>query len=316
VALVSLSSGNSAFEWAGLAKGATPGRPGVNPLRVRTIYQVDHATAEQLKGTGKNLGVLSDAQAAKKEFNITPGAVSGSNGYSGFSFVDGDKFEISTEGHPGDIAANLKSVEEAKDMADFVMVAQHMSISEAKRGDTPVKAAVDFARKSIDSGADMYIGHGWHTFLGIEIYKNKPIIYGLGNFFWQSSYIPRVPADEYESYGYSMDELTSLRPAVGSLHPEGNQDWAWSAIFQFKFENRKLTTITLHPVEMGMDFSGEKPKAYRQVGGGEHPYLDGSPRMAHGASAQKILERAQKLCAMRGTKLEIADGVGTIKIPA
>jgi poly-gamma-glutamate synthesis protein (capsule biosynthesis protein) len=314
IAMLAISSGNSAFEWAGLAKGATPGRPGINPIRVRTVYQVDHATAEQLKATGKNLGVLSDAAAAKKEFNITPGAISGSNGYSGFSFVDGDKFEITTENHPGDVAANLKSVEEAKAMADFVIVAQHMSISEARRGDTPVKAAVDFAHKTIDSGADIYIGHGWHTFLGIEVYKNKPIIYGLGNFFWQSAYIPRVPADEYESYGYSMDELVGLRPAVGSLHPEGDSNWAWSAVFQFKYENKKITAITLHPIEMGYDFTGDKPKPNRQVGSGDHPYLDGSPRMAHGANAQKILERAAKLCALRGTKVEIADGIGTIKI--
>ena len=316
VSLVSISSGNSAFEWAGLAKANTPGRPGINPIRLRTVYQVDHSTADQLKATGKNLGILSDAAAAKKEFNITPGASSGSNGYSGFTFRDGDNFAITTENHPGDVAENLKSVEEAKDMANFVMVAQHMSVSEQRRGDSPVAAAVDFARKAIDAGADIYVGHGWHTFLGIEIYKNKPIIYGVGNFFWQSQFITRVPADEYESYGYDMDGLVGLRPAVGALHPEGGIDWAWSAVYKFKFENGKIAEIKLHPVEMGYDFTIEKPIPNRQIGTGAHPYLDGSPRLAHGVAAQKILGRAQKLCALRGTKLEIADGVGTIKISA
>ncbi len=314
VAMVSISSGNSAFEWAGLSKGVVPGRPGVNPIRVKTVYEVDHATAAQLKAAGKNLGVLTDAAAAKKDFNITPGAISGSNGYSGFNFVDGEKFSITTENHPGDVAGNLKSIDEAKSMANFVIVAQHMSISEAKRGDSPVKAAVDFARKAIDAGADIFVGHGWHTFLGIEIYKEKPIIYGVGNFFWQSEFIPRVPADEYESYGYDLNQLTSYNPSIGDLHPAGSEDWAWSAVYQFKFENKKISQIVLHPVEMGFDFSGDKPKRNREVGSGAHPYLDGSPRIAHGASAQKILERAQKICALRGTKLEIADGIGTIRI--
>ncbi len=176
----------------------------------------------RFKAAGKSLKFPRWLQAAKAEFNITPGASSGSNGYSGFSFVDSGKFEITTEGHPKDIEGNLRSVDEARQMADFVMIAQHNSVSEGRRGDMPCKFVVDFARKPTDAGADMYIGHGWHTALGLEIYKDKPVIYGLGNFFWQSQYIARVPADEYGSYGYDMDELTSLRPAVGSLHPEGN----------------------------------------------------------------------------------------------
>src|SRR5258706_15948977 len=69
MALISLSSGNSAFEWAGLGKGKIPGRPGVNPLRVKTTYQVPHATAEQFKTAARSLGVISAAAAARKEFN-------------------------------------------------------------------------------------------------------------------------------------------------------------------------------------------------------------------------------------------------------
>ena len=80
-------------------------------------------------------------------------------------------------------------------MADFVLVAQHNSTSESGRGTKPSAFIVDFARKAIDAGADMYLGHGWHTFLGIEIYKGKPIFYGLGSFFWESQWITDVPAD-------------------------------------------------------------------------------------------------------------------------
>jgi poly-gamma-glutamate synthesis protein (capsule biosynthesis protein) len=200
--------------------------------------------------------------------------------------------------------------------AIFVMMAHHNSVSEGGHGETPTKFVVDFAKKAIDAGADMYIGHGWHTALGIEIYKNKPIVYGLGNFFWQSSFIERKPADQFESYGYDMDELTTLHPAIGNLHPAGNEHWAWSAVYQFTFENKKVTEIRMHPIEMGMDFSKEKPVVNRQIGSGPHPYLDGSPRMAHGASAQKILERMQRVCAQWGTKLDIRDGVGIVRVSA
>ncbi len=42
---------------------------------------------------------------------------------------------------------------------------------------------VAFARAMIDSGADIFIGHGPHLPRAIELYKNKFIAYSLGNFF-------------------------------------------------------------------------------------------------------------------------------------
>jgi poly-gamma-glutamate capsule biosynthesis protein CapA/YwtB (metallophosphatase superfamily) len=316
VALISISSGNIASEWAGLPKGSIPGRPGINPLRLFMKYMVNHDAAEQLKAIGKSLGVLRTSASAPQEFNITPGPQSGP---SDFAFVEGDRSEIYTVGHPMDIEGNLRSIDEAKQMADLVMVAHHCNISEGARGDLPCKFARDFAKKAIDAGADIYIGHGWHKTLGIEIYKNKPIIHGVGNFFAQNEYIQRVPADSYEAYGHDIDQLTTLTPAAYPLHPglqTGDGTWWHSAVFQLKFENKKLTEIRLHPVEMGWDVSGEKPVRTRPVGTGPHPLTDGVPRMATGANAKKILERIQKLSADYGTNIEIKEGIGIAKIPA
>jgi poly-gamma-glutamate capsule biosynthesis protein CapA/YwtB (metallophosphatase superfamily) len=190
----------------------------VNPLRLKKLFVVPSDTANMLRETGKKLGTLSDAAAAQKEFNITPGAISGSNGFSGSAFLEGDRFDITTVSHPGDLAANLRSIEAAKAMADFVMVAHHNSVSEKSRGESVPAFQIDFARKAIDAGADIYLGHGWHTALGIEIYKGKPIVYGMGNFFWQSNYIDRKPADQYESYGFDVDRLMSFNP---SSHESG-----------------------------------------------------------------------------------------------
>lgn len=314
MALVSIASGDSAFEWAGLPKGPSEGRPGVNPLRVRTIYEVPHDTAAQLKAAGKGLGVLNDAKAAKADFNITPGASSGSNGYAGFTFRDGDQFRITTEASPADVKGNLRSIDQANAMADYVMVAQHNSTSQGHRGDDPSDFIVKFAREAIDQGADVYLGHGWHTFVGIEIYKGKPIFYGLGSFFWESQFVARPPADEYESYNNDMDTLTSLTPAAGNLHPEGTPDWGWSAVFGLKYVDKKLVEITLHPIEMGYDYSSDKPHVFRTVGRGEEKYLDGSPRLARGANARAILGKLQRLCKLRGTDMEIRGELGVIEL--
>ena len=38
----------------------------------------------------------------------------------------------------------------------------------------------------IEAGADVVTGHGPHVLRGIEIHRDKPILYSLGNFvFWQ-----------------------------------------------------------------------------------------------------------------------------------
>jgi hypothetical protein len=88
-----------------------------------------------------------------------------------------------------------------------------------------------------------------------------------------------------------------------------------AAVYPFKFENKKLTEIRLHPIEMGWDVSGEKPVRTRPVGTGPHPKTDGVPRTASGTNAQKILKRIKKLSAAYGTNIEIKDGIGMAKIP-
>lgn len=34
----------------------------------------------------------------------------------------------------------------------------------------------------IDAGADLIFGHSCHVFRGVEVYKNRPIIYSAGDF--------------------------------------------------------------------------------------------------------------------------------------
>ena len=314
ISMVSVASGNSPHEWAGYGKGPIAGRPGVNPLRLKKLFVVDQATAAQLKDAGRKMGTLSEAAARNKEFNIFPGAIAGSNGFSGSAVLESDKFDITTVSHPGDEKRNIRAIQEAMKMSDFVMVAHHNSVSEEARGKDPADFVIDFARKSIDAGADIYIGHGWHTFLGIEIYKGKPIIYGLGSFFWQSSFIQWKAPEQYESANFDMDQLVTYNASSGQLHPGGGEDWAWAAAYQFVFVNKKISEIRLHPLEMGMDYTSGKGVAYRTVGSGDHKYLDGSPRIAMGSNGKAILERLQKITAMRGTKMDIVGNVGVIKV--
>jgi hypothetical protein len=125
VALISTSSPNSAPERAGLPKGSIPGRPGVNCIRMNYKYEVDHSTAEQLRALGKKLDVLTTNRDKPQEFNLIP-----FNGESDFAFVDGNTFEVRTSGHPKDVEGNLRAIEEARQMADIVIFAYHMELTD------------------------------------------------------------------------------------------------------------------------------------------------------------------------------------------
>lgn len=53
----------------------------------------------------------------------------------------------------------------------------------------------EIAHRAIDAGADMVIGHGPHFSLPIEVYKGKPVFYGLGSFSFHTGHGGRRHGD-------------------------------------------------------------------------------------------------------------------------
>jgi len=315
VALVSTSSGNQHFMWAGLAKGGLAGRPGVNPLRLNFEFMVDEETARNLKDFAQKLNVLKKPKHGREgSFGIQlPAAQQWGDPDS---FFAGDHCEIISRCDKRDLARNLRSIDEARTMADLVIIAHHFSVSDGPRGDTPPQFVREFARAAIDGGADIYVGHGWHKTLGIEIYNGKPIFYGLGNFFAQSEFIQRVPYDSYGAWGHDLDRLPTLTPAAHPLHPgldTPSDTWWSSAVIQLEMEGGTLKRALLHPVEMGRESTKEASQT-RRTGRGNHPFTEGRPLIAKGEDAVRILDRYRQLSEPFGTRIEIRDGVGIIDL--
>ncbi len=71
-----------------------------------------------------------------------------------------------------------KAIADAKKNADIVIVMPHWGIEYEH---TATKSQKDLARQFIDAGADIIVGSHPHVLEGIEIYKDKPIFYSLGN---------------------------------------------------------------------------------------------------------------------------------------
>ncbi len=75
----------------------------------------------------------------------------------------------------------LDVIRKAKSDADYVVASVHWGTEYSNNADTLQKR---LAREYIDAGADAVIGSHPHVLQGMEYYKGKPIIYSLGNFWF------------------------------------------------------------------------------------------------------------------------------------
>ena len=93
------------------------------------------------------------------------------------------EFSIATNAsggsNPLNILEQFRAIREARNRADYVIVIVHGGIEHFQ---FPSQRMVDTYRFFVDIGADAIVNHHQHCFSGYEVYKGKPIFYGLGNF--------------------------------------------------------------------------------------------------------------------------------------
>ena len=77
-----------------------------------------------------------------------------------------------------------------KRATDIVVASHHWGL----HGDV-LQYMTEIAHAAIDAGADAVIGHGPHVSLPVEIYRGKPVFYGLGNFSFHTGHGGRKHGD-------------------------------------------------------------------------------------------------------------------------
>jgi poly-gamma-glutamate synthesis protein (capsule biosynthesis protein) len=80
-----------------------------------------------------------------------------------------------------DLAAAKKLINESREQVDWIIVNIHWG-NEYQHNFNVWQQ--NMGRELIDAGADLIIGHHPHVVQGMEIYKNRPIFYSLGNFIF------------------------------------------------------------------------------------------------------------------------------------
>ncbi len=79
----------------------------------------------------------------------------------------------------------LSAIVDAKRKSPNIVVCHHNHLWEPNQIQVPAWQR-EFAKRCVDAGASIFIGHGVPMVQGIETYKGVPLIYGLGNFIFQT----------------------------------------------------------------------------------------------------------------------------------
>jgi len=78
-----------------------------------------------------------------------------------------------------------KMVKDLEDQTDYIIVNMHWGTEFTHYYN---QRQQNIAYSLIDSGVDIVLGHHPHVVQGVEVYKNKPIFYSLGNFIFDQYY--------------------------------------------------------------------------------------------------------------------------------
>jgi poly-gamma-glutamate capsule biosynthesis protein CapA/YwtB (metallophosphatase superfamily) len=263
-------------------------RPGISPLHVREVRLLPPALFASLRQAAGPLAI-SEGSAIRIGDQV---------------FRQDKSMGTVWEMERSDEDTILGAVDEAKARASLVLFSIHAhetagdddepppipfepmvlhKADEAPSPNDPRPAGfeVELFHAAVDRGADVVIRHGPHVIGGIEIYKGKPIFYSLGSLFLD----------------FSGRRVINTPGGEKFVVPDF---WFESVVPVCVFSAHRLQMIKLYPITI-------EPNARDR---------SGIPSTAGSERGRAILERLKELSAAFGTKVEISDGVGLVRVPA
>lgn len=99
---------------------------------------------------------------------------------------------------PADASRVLDALSDAARRADVVIAYQHNHDWEPDMAMVPDWQRT-FAKRCVEAGASVFVGHGAPLLQGVEVHRGTPIFYGLGNFIFQTEKPPGAyPPESWE----------------------------------------------------------------------------------------------------------------------
>ena len=298
VAIIGATSTFHDFWRAGDQRPDMQGRPGVNPLRCRTTYHVLPERLSVLREIAEATDLNAEHQLAVKEgFSVSQDGFA----FGRYVFVADREEKMTRVPLEEDMNRIVKSIHEGIRQADYVIVSIHCHEMNKDRKDEAPDFLEIFARRCIDEGAHAVVGHGPHVLRGVEIYKNRPIFYSLGNFIFQNETVTALPSDFYETYrlpsGATVADALDVR-SENNTKGLGVNPAVWeSVVARWEMKNGELTALRFYPIELGY---------------GMKRYERGWPKLSEN---EAILRKLESLSQKYGTEFAISEGVAEVQLP-
>lgn len=295
VALIAVNSSFNPAAMAGKQSRRVPGRPGINGIQVEETLIVSADQMATLKEIAEQTNINAQKDISRKE-GYSPELPEGTFNFGSINCKLGEKTEKKNVISKVDQQRVVDSIFEAKLQADYIIVSVHSHELSGDKKENPADFLKDFARRCIDEGAHAVVGHGPHLLRPIEIYKNRPIFYSLGNFTLQLYNIPFAPEEFYEKYGLTSDmtihELLKKRSANFTRGLMTDARMRQTVIPYWETKDGDLTKLELLPVEL--------------IDNGNHSIL-GLPRPAEDIT---FLNTLAEISSPYGTEIAIRNRIG------
>lgn len=294
---VALISVNTTFEpcmMAGAQSRRFPGRPGINGLRHSETLIVCEEDFEKIRDISDKTGINEE-----EKLHIAQGySKAGEEGVfemGAVRFMLGDKPGRVMKVNEEDMERVLKAIFEAQLKSDYIIISVHSHEMTGSTLRTPPDFLVDFAHRCIDGGAHSVIGHGPHLLRPVEVYKNRPVFYSLGDFILQLYSVSSAPEDFYKKQGLTSDstvhELLKKRSNNFKRGLMEDREMAETVIPYWEMENGELTRLELLPVTC----CNNKIQS-----------LAGLPTVAENPG---FVSRLAEMSEPFGVKMELVDGI-------
>jgi len=292
VALISVNTNFDPSMMAGEQSPRVKGRPGINGLRIEKHVELTKEDLEFIKRIAKETNINAAKEIIRKE-GYYPELLDDECELGEMKFRLGEKSDYIMSLNEADMARVEKAIYEAKLQADYIMVSVHSHQISGDAKENPSEFLKEFAHRCIDMGAHAIVGHGPHLLRPIEVYKDCPIFYSLGDFVLQLYSIELAPEDFFDKHGLTsastVHELLKKRSKDFTVGLMTDKRMFRSVIPYWETEGTKLKKIILMPIEMSMD--GNKSE-------------NGLPRRSYN---REIFDYLAKMCEPYGTKLKLLE---------
>lgn len=289
VALISVNTNFDPSMMAGEQSPRVPGRPGINGLRLETYIELPKTELDYIKKIAKETNINAAKEITRKEGYYAELADDECE-LGELKFKLGGQQRYVMKVNENDMARVEKAIYEAQFQADYIMISVHSHQISGDAKENPAEFLKDFAHRCIDAGAHAIVGHGPHLLRPIEVYKDCPIFYSLGDFVLQLYSVELAPEDFFNKHGLTsastVHDLLKKRSKNFTVGLMTDSRMFRSVIPYWETEGTKLTKLTLMPIEMSMD---------------GHKSENGLPRRSYNP---EIAEYLAKMCEPYGTKMK------------